>query len=155
PPLAPTVSYPRSSARIRRTLVRRAGSAAGSGPAASRTAGSRRGIRVMRPSRRGDEGRRTGHNVSPPARLARAHQGPGEARGGVSKPGGIFVHKSGKSRFGEKSTTRIRERAMQEALTAAQEAEVKELAEAIAQAASDEFLQLARALVRSGKSPFG
>ena len=44
---------------------------------------------------------------------------------------------------------------MQEALTAAQEAEVKELAEAIAQAASDEFLQLARALVRSGKSPFG
>jgi hypothetical protein len=74
---------------------------------------------------------------------------------GVSKVGGIFVHKSGKTRLGEKSTTRIREKAMQEALTAAQEAEVKELAEAIAEAASDEFLQLARTLIRSGKSPFG
>jgi parvulin-like peptidyl-prolyl isomerase len=44
---------------------------------------------------------------------------------------------------------------MQEALTVAQEAEVNELAEAIAQAASAEFQQLARALVCSGASPFG
>jgi hypothetical protein len=44
---------------------------------------------------------------------------------------------------------------MQEALTAAQEAEVKELAQAIAEAASAEFLQLARTLVASGASPFG
>jgi hypothetical protein len=58
-------------------------------------------------------------------------------------------------RFGEKSTTRIREKVMQEALTAAQEAEVKGLAEAIAEAASAEFLQLARTLVGSGSSPFG
>jgi hypothetical protein len=44
---------------------------------------------------------------------------------------------------------------MQEAWSAAQEAEVKELAEAMAQAASAEFLQLARTLVGSGASPFG
>ena len=44
---------------------------------------------------------------------------------------------------------------MQEALHAAQEAEVQQLAEAIAQAASAEFLQLARTLVGSGASPFG
>ena len=44
---------------------------------------------------------------------------------------------------------------MQEALSATQEAEVRELAEAIAEAASAEFLQLARALVGSGASPFG
>lgn len=44
---------------------------------------------------------------------------------------------------------------MQEPLSAAQEAEVKELAEAIAQAASAEFVQLARTLVGSGGSPFG
>ena len=44
---------------------------------------------------------------------------------------------------------------MQEALTAAQEAEARELAEAIAEAASAEFLQLARTLVGSGASPFG
>jgi parvulin-like peptidyl-prolyl isomerase len=44
---------------------------------------------------------------------------------------------------------------MQEALSAAQEAEVKELAQAMAQAASAEFLQLARTLVGSGASPFG
>jgi parvulin-like peptidyl-prolyl isomerase len=74
---------------------------------------------------------------------------------GVSKVGGIFVHKSRRGRFDEKSTKLIREKAMQEALSAAQEAEVKELAEAIAQAASAEFLQLARALVGSGSSPFG
>jgi hypothetical protein len=44
---------------------------------------------------------------------------------------------------------------MQEASSAAQEAEVKELAEAMAQAASAELLQLARTLVASGDSPFG
>ena len=44
---------------------------------------------------------------------------------------------------------------MQEALTAAEEAEVQQLAEAIAEAASAEFQQLARTLVGSGASPFG
>jgi hypothetical protein len=44
---------------------------------------------------------------------------------------------------------------MQEALNAAQESEAQQLAEAFAQAASDEFLQLARTLVGSGHSPFG
>jgi hypothetical protein len=44
---------------------------------------------------------------------------------------------------------------MQEALTAAQESEAQQLAEAFAQAASAEFLQLARTLVASGRSPFG
>ena len=44
---------------------------------------------------------------------------------------------------------------MQEALTAAQEAAAEELAGAIAEAAAAEFLQLARALVASGASPFG
>lgn len=44
---------------------------------------------------------------------------------------------------------------MQEALNAAQETEAQQLAEAFAQAASTEFLQLARTLVASGHSPFG
>jgi hypothetical protein len=44
---------------------------------------------------------------------------------------------------------------MQEALSAAQEAEVQELAEAMEQAASAEFLRLARTLVGSGASPCG
>jgi hypothetical protein len=74
---------------------------------------------------------------------------------GVSKLGGIFVHKSETSRSGEKSTSPIGEAAMQEALNAAQEAEAQQLAEAIAQAASAEFLRLARTLVGSGPSPFG
>jgi hypothetical protein len=43
---------------------------------------------------------------------------------------------------------------MQKPLTEAQEAEAQELAQAIAQAASQELLQLARALVGS-PSPFG
>jgi len=44
---------------------------------------------------------------------------------------------------------------MEKALTQAQEAEAEELAQAIAQAASDEFLRLARTLVAAGDSPFG
>jgi parvulin-like peptidyl-prolyl isomerase len=44
---------------------------------------------------------------------------------------------------------------MEKALTEAQEAEAQELAQAIAQAASDEFLRLARTLVAAGGSPFG
>jgi hypothetical protein len=55
----------------------------------------------------------------------------------------------------EKRTFPIRETAMQEALNSAQEAEARELAEAIAAAAAAEFLQLARELVASGSSPFG
>ena len=44
---------------------------------------------------------------------------------------------------------------MPERLTAAQELEAQQLAEAIAEAAGAEFLQLARTLVASGESPFG
>ena len=44
---------------------------------------------------------------------------------------------------------------MQEALNAAQEIEAQQLAEAFAQAAAADFLQLARTLVGSGRSPFG
>lgn len=44
---------------------------------------------------------------------------------------------------------------MQEAFNASQENEAQQLAEAFAQAASDDFLQLARTLVASGQSPFG
>ena len=44
---------------------------------------------------------------------------------------------------------------MEKALTQAQEAEAQELAQAIAQAASDEFLRLARTLVAAGDCPFG
>jgi hypothetical protein len=44
---------------------------------------------------------------------------------------------------------------MQAVLTAAQEAEARELAEAITEAASAELLLLARTLVASGASPFG
>jgi hypothetical protein len=55
----------------------------------------------------------------------------------------------------EKRTTALREITMQEALTAAQEAEARQLADAIAAAAATEFLEMARALVASGSSPFG
>jgi hypothetical protein len=41
---------------------------------------------------------------------------------------------------------------MKEALSAAEEAQAQELAQAIAQAATDEFLQLARTLVGSDRS---
>jgi len=74
---------------------------------------------------------------------------------GVWKLGGFFVHKSESRRFDEKSTPSIRESAMQEALNATQENEAQQLAQAFAQAASDDFLQLARLLVASGQAPFG
>lgn len=44
---------------------------------------------------------------------------------------------------------------MRQPLTQEQEREVKQLAQAIAEAASQEFEQLARTLVGSGDSPFG
>ena len=44
---------------------------------------------------------------------------------------------------------------MQESLNAAQEAQAQQLAQTIAQATSDDFLQIARTLVASGPSPFG
>jgi hypothetical protein len=66
---------------------------------------------------------------------------------GVSKLGGKFVHKSGRIRFGAKSTQASQGVAMKKPLTDVQEAEAQQLAEAIAEAASQEFLQLARTLV--------
>jgi hypothetical protein len=71
---------------------------------------------------------------------------------GVWQLGGNFVHQGAEERFAEKSPHRIRETTMKEALPAAQEALAQELAEAIAQAASDEFLQLARILVTADRS---
>ena len=44
---------------------------------------------------------------------------------------------------------------MSQPLTEEQEREVKQLAQAIAEAASQEFEQLARTLLASGTSPFG
>ena len=44
---------------------------------------------------------------------------------------------------------------MNKPLTEAQEAEAQELSKAIAEAACEEFLQVARNLVASGASPFG
>jgi hypothetical protein len=66
---------------------------------------------------------------------------------GVSKVGGIFVHKTAEARFGKKSTISLRENTMKESLSAAQEAEAQQLAQAIAQAAHDDLLAIARALV--------
>jgi hypothetical protein len=51
--------------------------------------------------------------------------------------------------LGQKSTPSIRETAMQGALTAAQEAEARELAQAIAVAAQADLLEVARTLVGS------
>ena len=66
---------------------------------------------------------------------------------GVSKVGGIFVHKSLKEHFAEKSTPSIREKTMKEALTAAQEEEAQKLAQTIAQATHGDLLKMARTLV--------
>jgi hypothetical protein len=66
---------------------------------------------------------------------------------GVSKVGGIFVHKSVEKRFAEKSTLYIRETILKESLSDAQEAEAQTLAPVIAQASSDDILNIARTLV--------
>jgi hypothetical protein len=66
---------------------------------------------------------------------------------GVSKVGGIFVHKSGDRRIFEKSTSQLREKAMKQALSAEQEAQAQELAAAIAELAQDDLLEVARTLV--------
>jgi hypothetical protein len=71
---------------------------------------------------------------------------------GVSQVGGIFVHKRAEEPFAEKSTHRIRENTMKEALPAAQEAQAQELAQAIAQAGADELLQIARILTAADDS---
>jgi hypothetical protein len=66
---------------------------------------------------------------------------------GVSTVGGIFVHKSVKKRFVEKSTSSIRETTMKESLSDAQEAQAQKLAQAISQASYDDILAIARTLV--------
>ncbi len=68
---------------------------------------------------------------------------------GVSKVGGIFVHKSLEARFVEKSTLHLREKAMKESLSPAQEEEAQKLAQNLAKAAYDDLLRMARALVAS------
>jgi hypothetical protein len=74
---------------------------------------------------------------------------------GVSKVGGIFVHKSQIGRVDEKATSLRRETAMQEALRPEQEAQAQQLAERIRAAADAEILQMARVIVAAGSSPFG
>jgi hypothetical protein len=68
---------------------------------------------------------------------------------GVSKVGGIFVHKSLEERFAEKSTLYLREMTMKESLTPAQEEQAQKLAQAIAKATYDDLLRMARTLVAS------
>ena len=65
---------------------------------------------------------------------------------GVSKVGGIFVHKSEEGRLDQKSTTLIREMTMKDSLSAAQEVEAQQLAQTIAHAAYDDLLHNARTL---------
>jgi hypothetical protein len=66
---------------------------------------------------------------------------------GVSKVGGIFVHKRLDERFAEKSTFYIRELTMKESLPPAQEEQAQRLAQALAQATYDDLLRMARTLV--------
>jgi hypothetical protein len=66
---------------------------------------------------------------------------------GVSKVGGIFVHKPMAKRFAEKSTPNLRETTMKESLSDAQEAQAQKLAQAIAQAGYEDILAIARTLV--------
>lgn len=66
---------------------------------------------------------------------------------GVSKVGGVFVHKSVQERCAEKSTLYIRESAMKESLTPAQEEQAQKLAQSLAKAAYDDLLRMARTLV--------
>ena len=66
---------------------------------------------------------------------------------GVSKIGGIFVHKFVEERFTEKSTTYIREATMKESLTPAQEEEAQKRAPSLAKATYNNLLRMARALV--------
>src|SRR5262249_11023822 len=76
-------------------------------------------------------------------------KGPAGSRVGVSQVGGKFVHKSLEGRFHEKSTSDIRDSAMKQALSDEQEAQARELAQAIAQGAADGLLEIAPALVAS------
>jgi len=66
---------------------------------------------------------------------------------GVSKVGGIFVHKSAEGLFDQKCTALIRGTTMKESLSAAQEEEAQKLAQAIAHAAHEDLLAIARTLV--------
>lgn len=66
---------------------------------------------------------------------------------GVSKVGGIFVHKSLAACLVEKSTSHIRELTMKESLTPAQEEQAQKLAQTLVQAAYDDLLRMARTLV--------
>jgi hypothetical protein len=65
----------------------------------------------------------------------------------VSKVGGFFVHKSRVGRPGQKSTSLLREAVMPVPLSSAQEAQAQQLARALAEAAHEDFLRMARTLV--------
>jgi hypothetical protein len=63
--------------------------------------------------------------------------------------GGIFVHKGGGNRFGQKRTTALSEETMKrtELLTVEQEAQAQELAGRITEAIAADVLRIARLLV--------
>jgi hypothetical protein len=66
----------------------------------------------------------------------------------VSQVGGKFVHKSASGRFDEKSTSALGDFAMKET-SPEREAQVRELAAAIAESSEQELLQIARTLLES------
>src|SRR5205807_9556076 len=65
---------------------------------------------------------------------------------GVSKVGGIFVHKREAGRFVEKSTFRVREAVMQEPHAAAQDVPTQQLARELGQLIEEELLEMVRTL---------
>src|SRR5260370_24369049 len=81
---------------------------------------------------------------------------PRRVRVSVSPVGGIFVHKEGVGRPGQKSPFPIREGLMQELLSAEQEAQAPQLAAHISEAIPLDGLALPRLLVsRTAKHTFG
>ena len=68
---------------------------------------------------------------------------------GVSPVGGIFVHQSATGRFGEQSTSVIRERARTGPRSAEQQAQARELAQAITAASEQELLEIAPTLLEA------
>jgi hypothetical protein len=65
---------------------------------------------------------------------------------GVSKVGGLFVHKREVGRFDEKSTNSVREANMQEPLAADQDVTNQQLAGELALLVEDELLEMVRTL---------
>jgi len=65
---------------------------------------------------------------------------------GVSKSGGIFVHKQEVGPFSEKSPFRVREAILQEPHSAVQDVPTQQLARELGQLIEDELLEMVRTL---------